>query len=180
MVVAVAAQSFLEKEIDMVASTLFTIFGLGALCWIMFNLAVYALPFAIGLTTGLYLYETGQGVFLSVFLGLFVGGFFAALGEFAFERIRSDPIKLAIGLMYAVPAGIAGFHAAKGLAEFGGSSGLTITLGSASEQLPTSTLVAQVADQAALRGVLCKLWDLNLALISVHHRGGGKQEHQNE
>jgi hypothetical protein len=100
-------------------STLFTLFGLGALCWILFNLAVYALPFAIGLTSGMYLYETGQGVFLSIIAGLFIGGFVAALGEFAFDRIRSVPLKLAIGLIYAVPAGIAGFHAAKGLAEFG-------------------------------------------------------------
>ncbi|MCW1933696.1 hypothetical protein [Pararhodobacter zhoushanensis] len=109
-------------------STLFTLFGLGALCWILFNLAVYALPFAIGLTSGMYLYETGQGVFLSIIAGLFIGGFIAALGEFAFDRIRSVPLKLAIGQIYAVPAGIAGFHAAKGLAEFGGSSGPTITL----------------------------------------------------
>lgn len=30
-----------------------------------------------------------------------------------------------------------------------------------------TTLVASVADQPALRGLLCKLWDLNLTLISV-------------
>ena len=109
-------------------STLFTLFGLGALCWILYDLAVYALPFAIGLTSGMYLYETGQGVFLSIIAGLFIGGFIAALGEFAFERIRSIPIKLAIGLIYAIPAGIAGFHAAKGLAEFGSAGAATITL----------------------------------------------------
>ena len=112
----------------MLVSTLFTLFGLGALCWILFNLAVYALPFAIGLTSGMYLYETGQGVFLSIIAGLFIGGFIAALGEFAFDRIRSIPIKLAIGLIYAIPAGIAGFHAAKGLAEFGSAGAATITL----------------------------------------------------
>jgi len=109
-------------------STLFTLFGLGALCWILFNLAVYALPFAIGLTSGMYLYETGQGVFLSIIAGLFIGGFVAALGEFAFDRIRSIPIKLAIGLIYAIPAGIAGFHAAKGFAEFGSAGAVTITI----------------------------------------------------
>lgn len=109
-------------------STLFTLFGLGALCWILFNLAVYALPFAIGLTSGMYLYETGQGVFLSIIAGLFIGGFIAALGEFAFDRIRSVPLKLAIGLIYAVPAGIAGFHAAKGFAEFGSAGAVTITI----------------------------------------------------
>ncbi|WP_299790789.1 hypothetical protein [uncultured Marivita sp.] len=108
-------------------STLFTLFGLGALCWILFNLAVYALPFAIGLTSGMYLYETGQGISLSIIAGLFIGGLVAALGEFAFDRIRSIPIKLAIGLIYAIPAGIAGFHAAKGLAEFGSAGTVTIT-----------------------------------------------------
>ena len=30
-----------------------------------------------------------------------------------------------------------------------------------------TTLSGPVADQAALRGMLCKLWDLNLVLISV-------------
>lgn len=30
-----------------------------------------------------------------------------------------------------------------------------------------TTLTGEVTDQAALRGVLCKLWDLNLALISL-------------
>jgi hypothetical protein len=31
----------------------------------------------------------------------------------------------------------------------------------------TTTLTGPVADQSALRGILTKLWDLNLALISV-------------
>lgn len=31
-----------------------------------------------------------------------------------------------------------------------------------------TTLTGLVADQAALRGLLCKLWDLNLTLISVN------------
>ncbi len=32
---------------------------------------------------------------------------------------------------------------------------------------PCSTLSGTVADQAALRGILNKLWDLNLTLVSV-------------
>lgn len=46
-------------------------------------------------------------------------------------------------------------------------SGLTIT----SEDLPDGSsithLMGALKDQAALRGVLIKLWDLNLVLISV-------------
>jgi hypothetical protein len=43
-------------------------------------------------------------------------------------------------------------------------SGLTIVV--ESEIRPLTTLVGEI-DQAALRGVLNKIWDLNLALISV-------------
>jgi hypothetical protein len=43
-------------------------------------------------------------------------------------------------------------------------SGLTITV--ESENPPVTKLVG-VIDQSALRGILTKIWDLNLALISV-------------
>jgi hypothetical protein len=36
------------------------------------------------------------------------------------------------------------------------------------DQASVTTLTGAVADQAALRGVLAKLWDLNLDLISIH------------
>ncbi len=35
------------------------------------------------------------------------------------------------------------------------------------DDFPTTLLTGPVADQAALRGLLAKIWDLNLALISV-------------
>ena len=41
-------------------------------------------------------------------------------------------------------------------------NGLTITLESG-----ITTLTGPVADQAALRGILSRIWDLNLTLISV-------------
>jgi hypothetical protein len=46
-------------------------------------------------------------------------------------------------------------------------SDLTITRTHTSDQPPITILIGPVADQAALRGILCKLWDLNLTLISV-------------
>ena len=66
-------------------------------------------------------------------------------------------------------------------------SGLTISLESDSGQMAaaagstelpatsrpsTTTLTGPVADQAALRGMLCRLWDLNLTLISVRRIEG--------
>ena len=46
-------------------------------------------------------------------------------------------------------------------------NGLTLAQAFNREHVPTTTLTGPVADQAALRGFLCKLWDLNLTLISV-------------
>ena len=45
--------------------------------------------------------------------------------------------------------------------------GLAAIAVNTSEHRPITTLVLPIEDQAALRGVLGKLWDLNLTLISV-------------
>jgi hypothetical protein len=45
--------------------------------------------------------------------------------------------------------------------------GMTIGLERASDDTLISTLTGPVADQARLRGILSKLWDMNLTLISV-------------
>ena len=42
-----------------------------------------------------------------------------------------------------------------------------VTLARAHDGTPVTTLTGPVADQAALRGILAKLWDLNLTLLSV-------------
>jgi hypothetical protein len=55
-------------------------------------------------------------------------------------------------------------------------SGLDVTLTDTGEPRPTTTLVGRVTDQAALRGLLCKLWDLNLTLVSVRRVEAGEKE----
>jgi len=60
-------------------------------------------------------------------------------------------------------------------------NGLDVTLTHTGEQPPTTTLIGPVTDQAALRGMLCKLWDLNLTLISVRRvEADGKEEGEND
>ena len=46
-------------------------------------------------------------------------------------------------------------------------SGLSVTHTYAGDRPGTTTLTGPVADQSALRGMLCKLWDLNLTVLSV-------------
>lgn len=53
-------------------------------------------------------------------------------------------------------------------------SPLTLTTGYTGDGTPITTLSGPVADQAALRGALAKLWDLNLTLLSVTRNEGRK------
>jgi hypothetical protein len=45
-------------------------------------------------------------------------------------------------------------------------TGMAITVGALGEEPPLTVLAGDVGDQAALRGMLNKLWDLNLTLVS--------------
>ncbi len=51
-------------------------------------------------------------------------------------------------------------------------SGLAVPVLNGTGDPPFTTLVGPM-DQAALRGILCKLWDLNLTLVSVRRVGTG-------
>lgn len=123
----VEAQS-LQKEHTMIMLVLLAVFGLVSICWAMFNLAVYAVPFWIGLASGVYLYDSGQGLLVSLAAGLFLGTATVVVGEIVFVSIRSTLIRGLFGLLYAVPAGVAGFHAAKGLSDLGGAGETTATV----------------------------------------------------
>ena len=46
--------------------------------------------------------------------------------------------------------------------------GMPVTVRSERSDLSTTTFTFTVADQSALRGILNKIWDLNLTLISVN------------
>ena len=45
--------------------------------------------------------------------------------------------------------------------------GLSITMEGATASGPITRLTGPVADQAALRGILTRIWDLNLVVLSI-------------
>lgn len=93
-----------------------TIAGIGFLCWLLFTLAVYALPFFAGLTAGLAAYQSGAGVVGATIVAVFVAGATFAVAQVAFARTRRPLVRAAIGLLYTAPAAIAGYEATLGLA----------------------------------------------------------------
>ena len=96
-----------------------SLFGLGVFCWLLFTLAIYALPFFAGLTVAFAAFHSGAGVIGAFLVGCLAGGVTLAIGQIAFAMILSPLIRGAIALFYAVPATIAGYHATLGLAQIG-------------------------------------------------------------
>ena len=94
-------------------------FGIGFFCWLLFTLAVYALPFFAGMTAGLAAFHSGSGVLGALIVGVLAGGATLAIGQIVFATVRTPLISAVIGLLYAVPASIAGYHATLGLAHIG-------------------------------------------------------------
>ena len=91
--------------------------GIGFFCWLLFTLAVYALPIFAALTAGLAAYHSGAGVIGAVIVAIVAGGVTLTIGQIAFATVRSPLIRGAIGLLYAVPAAIAGYSATLGLGQ---------------------------------------------------------------
>ncbi len=105
----------------LVIGILLNIVGLGFFCWVLFTLAIYALPFFVGMTAGLYTHQTGTGPLAAIGLGIVAAAFVLVIGQTIFSFVRRLVLRVAVALIFAVPAALAGYYATFGL------SGLTMT-----------------------------------------------------
>lgn len=85
------------------------------LCWLLFTLAVFALPLFAGITAGTWAYGTGAGWLGVLVVGLAAAGLTYALGQFLFAIVRPIWARLIIAAVFVVPAVAAGFHATHGI-----------------------------------------------------------------
>jgi hypothetical protein len=92
---------------------------IGFLCWLMFNLAVCALPFFAGMTAGLAAYHSGAGVAGGLLVGFGVGSITFVVGPAIFATVASPLLRGVIALVFAAPASVAGYHATFALARIG-------------------------------------------------------------
>lgn len=111
----------------MFLSAILSVLGLGFMVYVLFTLAVYALPFFVAATVGMHVHDSEAGLLAAIAAAFVSGAVTLLAGQIAFATFRSVPIRLAIGALYAAPAGIDGYHAIKGLSEIGGA-GETWTL----------------------------------------------------
>lgn len=96
-----------------------SIAGLGFICWLLFNLAVYALPFFAGVSASMAAYNAGAGPIGAVAIGLIAGAAALVVGQVLFATVRSPAVRTIIALLFAAPAAIAGYHAVHGVTGIG-------------------------------------------------------------
>jgi hypothetical protein len=84
--------------------------GIGLFCWLIFALAVHALPFFVALSVGMIVFHGGAGVIGAPIVGIAAGALTLAVGQTAFAIARSLVLRAAIAVWFALPAAIAGYH----------------------------------------------------------------------
>ena len=94
-------------------------FSIGLFCWLIFTLAIYALPFFIGLTAGIAAFRGGAGVLGGFVCGIAAGALTFVLGQVAFATARHSIFRILIAAAFATPAALAGYHAVLGLSQIG-------------------------------------------------------------
>nr|WP_312826861.1 hypothetical protein [Brucella anthropi] len=99
----------------MVAVMFMSVTLVAILCVIAYNLAVYALPFMLGLTAARFAYETGSGLIGAGLVGLFSAGIAFGLLALLFETLHQPVLRLIVALVFAVPAAIAGYALVHGV-----------------------------------------------------------------
>ena len=108
-----------EATTMLVIGLILSIFGIGLFCWLIFTLAVYALPFFVGLTAGMAAFHGGAGVIGALLVGIVTGALTLGVGQIAFAVVRPLTLRAAIAAAFAIPAAIAGYHAVLGLSQIG-------------------------------------------------------------
>ena len=102
-----------------VVGLMLSMFGIGLFCWLIFTLAVFALPFVVGLTAGMAAFHGSAGILGALLVGIVAGALTLAIGQIAFAVVRPLILRAAIAAAFAVPAAIAGYHAVLGLSQIG-------------------------------------------------------------
>lgn len=92
-----------------------SIAAIGFFCWLLFTLAVFALPFFAGVTVGAWAYHTGAGWLGAIVIGVIGAGLTLGIGQLLLMVVRPLWAKLLIALVFVAPAVMAGYHATHGI-----------------------------------------------------------------
>ena len=81
-----------ENTTMIVIGLILSVLGVGYLCWLLFTLAVYALPLFAGMMAGLAAYHSGAGLGALV-VGFAAGAVTLVAGQAAFAAVKSPVLR---------------------------------------------------------------------------------------
>ncbi len=106
----------------LILGLILSIFAIGFICWLLFTLAVYALPLFVAVTAGLAAYHHDAGLLGAFLVAVLAGAATLAIAQLAFALVPSTPVRAVIALVFAAPAAVAGYEATSGLVHLGVAS----------------------------------------------------------
>lgn len=96
---------------------LLSIAAIGFFCWLLFTLAVFALPLFAGVSAGGWAYHSGAGLLGAIIIGLVAAGLTLGLGQVLLATVQPMWARLPIVLAFVAPAAFAGYHAVHGIVQ---------------------------------------------------------------
>ena len=80
----------------LILGLILSVFAIGFFCWLLFTLAVYALPFFVAVTVGLAAYHHDAGLLGAFLTAILAGAATLAIGQLAFALVPSTAIRAVI------------------------------------------------------------------------------------
>lgn len=99
----------------MVVVMLISVALIALLCVVAYTLAVYALPFMLGLTAAQFAYQTGSGLIGAGLVGLVAASVAFGILALLFDTLRQPVLRLIVALVFAAPAAVAGYALVHGV-----------------------------------------------------------------
>lgn len=85
------------------------------LCWLLFALASYVLPFYVGLNIAVWTFHDGAGIVGSFLAGVFAAGLTLGVGQLLLVLLPWTWARLSVAAVFVAPAVVAGYHASHGV-----------------------------------------------------------------
>ncbi|WEX85784.1 hypothetical protein PZN02_002017 [Sinorhizobium garamanticum] len=89
--------------------------AIGVMCWLLFNLAVFALPLFAGITAGTWAYQSGAGWPGGIIVGIVAAGLTLVVGQLPLAFVHALWLRLLVAAAFVAPAVLAGYHATLGI-----------------------------------------------------------------
>lgn len=85
-------------------------------CALLFRLLIYALPLFVAFLAGSATYRDDSGIVAALAAAAVAAIILLAVAELALAFAKSDLTRAAMGIAFAAPAAVAGYHAVHGIA----------------------------------------------------------------